>query len=184
LCEELDFLKLIHIYIVREKFAPARDPTQWAMVWSTAVPPRSPSLPHHRQRCALLPCRFTRPHIYMMSSLPRGKGNTLGILNGRIACPLCLDLPHATGRRFTRHFPTRKVSVRSERDLFLDNLVVRIPFIIVMIRWAGLAPWEFELSFPGSRTSTFLAPYITYRCRVNLAHGTQSRPYSGLACSM
>ena len=25
-----------------------------------------------------------------------------------------------------------------------------------MIRWIGLAPWEFEFPFPGSRTSTFL----------------------------
>ena len=25
-----------------------------------------------------------------------------------------------------------------------------------MIRWTGLAPWEFELPFPGSLTSTFL----------------------------
>jgi len=44
-----------------------------------------------------------------------------------------------------------------ERDFFIDNLLVRIHFIIVMIRWAGLAPWEFEFLFPGSLTSTFLA---------------------------
>jgi len=31
-----------------------------------------------------------------------------------------------------------------ERDLFIDNPLVRIHFIIVMIRWTGLAPWEFE----------------------------------------
>ena len=38
-----------------------------------------------------------------------------------------------------------------------ENLLVRIHFIIVMIRWTGLAPWEFEFPFPGSLTSTFLA---------------------------
>ena len=38
---------------------------------------------------------------------------------------------------------------------FIDNLLVRIHFIIVMIRWTGLAPWEFEFHFPGSLTSTF-----------------------------
>jgi len=37
------------------------------------------------------------------------------------------------------------------------HLLVRIHFIIAMIRWAGLAPWEFEFHFPGSLTSTFLA---------------------------
>jgi len=30
------------------------------------------------------------------------------------------------------------------REFFIDNLLVRIHFIIVMIRWTGLAPWEFE----------------------------------------
>ena len=29
-----------------------------------------------------------------------------------------------------------------EREFFIDNLLVRIHFIIVMIRWTGLAPWE------------------------------------------
>ena len=32
-----------------------------------------------------------------------------------------------------------------EREFFIDNLLVRIHFIIVMIRWAGLAPWECEV---------------------------------------
>jgi len=35
-------------------------------------------------------------------------------------------------------------------------MLVRIHFIIVMIRWTGLAPWEFEFPFLGSLTSTFL----------------------------
>jgi len=34
---------------------------------------------------------------------------------------------------------------------------VRIRFIIGMIRWTGLAPWDFAFPFPGSLTSTFLA---------------------------
>jgi len=34
-----------------------------------------------------------------------------------------------------------------EREFFIDNLQVRILFIIVMIRWTGLAPWEFEFPF-------------------------------------
>ena len=44
----------------------------------------------------------------------------------------------------------------TERELLIDNLLVRIHFIILMIRWTGLAPWAFESSFPGSLTSTFL----------------------------
>jgi len=48
------------------------------------------------------------------------------------------------------------------RKFCIDNLLVRIHFIIVMIRWTGLAPWEFEFPFPGSLISTFAgAPAVT-----------------------
>ena len=43
-----------------------------------------------------------------------------------------------------------------ETEFFIDSLLVRIHFTIVMIRWTGFAPWEFEFPFPGSLTSTFL----------------------------
>jgi len=43
-----------------------------------------------------------------------------------------------------------------EKEFFIDNLLVRIHFIIEMIWWSGFAPWEFEFSFPGSLKSTFL----------------------------
>ena len=43
-----------------------------------------------------------------------------------------------------------------EREFFIDNLLVRIHYIIVMIKWTGLAPREFEFPFPDSLTSTFL----------------------------
>ena len=49
-----------------------------------------------------------------------------------------------------------KVAALAKREFFIDNLLVQIHFIIVMIRWTGLAPWEFEFPFPGSLTSTFL----------------------------
>ena len=43
-----------------------------------------------------------------------------------------------------------------QREFLIDNLLVRIHFIIVMIGWTGLAPWEFEFPFPSSLTSNFL----------------------------
>ena len=46
---------------------------------------------------------------------------------------------------------------RRQREFFIDNLLVRIYFSIVMIRWTGLAPWAVEFPFPGSLTSTFRA---------------------------
>jgi len=35
------------------------------------------------------------------------------------------------------------------REFFTENLLVRIRLIIVMIRWTGFAPWQFEFPFPG-----------------------------------
>ena len=55
----------------------------------------------------------------------------------RVVEPWKLALPRST------HLP--------EREFFIDNLLVRIHFIIVIIRWTGLAPWEFEFPFPGSQ---------------------------------
>jgi hypothetical protein len=43
-----------------------------------------------------------------------------------------------------------------EREFFIDNPLVRSHFIIAIIRWTGLEPWEFELPFPGSLISTCL----------------------------
>jgi len=42
----------------------------------------------------------------------------------------------------------KKVLARAEREFFIDNLLARVHFIIVMIRWTGLAPWESEFPFP------------------------------------
>ena len=46
--------------------------------------------------------------------------------------------------------------IPDEREFFIDSLLARIHLFIVMIRWTGLAPWEFVFPFPGIFTSTFL----------------------------
>ena len=51
--------------------------------------------------------------------------------------------------------PHRQELPCPERDFFIADLLVRIHFIIVMIRWTGPAPWEFEFPLPGSLISTF-----------------------------
>ena len=43
-----------------------------------------------------------------------------------------------------------------EKEFLIDNLLVRLHFIIEIFQWTGLAPWEFEFRFPGSQISTFL----------------------------
>ena len=40
-----------------------------------------------------------------------------------------------------------------QREFFIDNLLVRIQFIIVTIKWTGLATWDFEFPFQQIRAS-------------------------------
>ena len=49
--------------------------------------------------------------------------------------------------------PVAAYDLRADKGFFIDNLLVRIHFIIVMIRWTGLAPWEFEFPFPHPQPS-------------------------------
>ena len=69
---------------------------------------------------------------------------------------------------------------------FIDNLLVRNHFIILMIRWTGLASWEFEFPCPGSLTSTFpqvsiltmslCASHAYPRNRAPLGHYSRTTP--------
>ena len=45
---------------------------------------------------------------------------------------------------------------REKREFFIDNLLVRIHFLIEIIWWTGLAPWELEFLLPGSLIFTFV----------------------------
>jgi len=67
--------------------------------------------------------------------------------------PLYFASQEDSGRRRRRGRATRGNARGAEREFFIDNLLVRIHFIIVMIRWTGHAPWGFEFPFPGSLTS-------------------------------
>jgi len=49
---------------------------------------------------------------------------------------------------YEEYVPTLLLRAGAEREFCIDNLLVRIHFIIVMIRWTGLAPWEVEFPFP------------------------------------
>ena len=50
------------------------------------------------------------------------------------------------GPRPLPHLRNRQARL-GETEFFIPNLLVRILFIIVMNRWTGLAPWEFESPF-------------------------------------
>jgi len=83
-----------------------------------------------------------------------------------------------TGRDTSRAVLLAKRDAR-EREFFIDNLLVRIHFIIVMIRWTGLAPWEFEFPLPGSLISSFLvARDLDYRGTSLIRNTRLLGPYS------
>ena len=67
-----------------------------------------------------------------------------------------------------------------EREFFIDNLLVRVHFIIVMMRWTGLAPWEFEAHFSGSLTSTFVHIYNTFLA--TCPHSFPPTAFAGRGC--
>ena len=52
----------------------------------------------------------------------------------------------------------RKPPPHGEREFVIDNLLVRIHFIIVIIRWTGLAPWELSSGHTFSKPSPCLIP--------------------------
>ena len=58
----------------------------------------------------------------------------------------------------SRPAPLRR---RAKREFFIDNVLVRIHFIIEMIWWTDLAPWEFESFFSGSLVSAFRRSNVT-----------------------
>ena len=58
-----------------------------------------------------------------------------------------------------------------EREFFIDNLLVRIHFIIEMIWWTGLAPWEFLIPFV--ERPCFLSDHISTPCTFS------SSPFGG-----
>ena len=71
-----------------------------------------------------------------------------------------------------------------EKEFFTDNLLVRVPLNIKMIRWTGLAPWEFEFSFPNGLIATFLKLLLLLLRLIKgswfLVWGLRFRNYSGV----
>ena len=59
----------------------------------------------------------------------------------------CVPLRAAVARLARHATWSHTTSKPLEREFFIDNLLVRIHFIIVMIRWTGLAPWKFDFLF-------------------------------------
>ena len=53
------------------------------------------------------------------------------------------------------------MEVLPDQLINIDNLLVRIHFIIEMISWIGLAPWDFKFPFPCSLTPT------SYHAQIN-----------------
>jgi len=68
-------------------------------------------------------------------------------------------------------------SSKTEKEFFIDNRLVRNHLILMMIRWTGLAPWEFEFPFPDGLASSFLRKHAFPKaCKVLYGSAEQIRP--------
>jgi len=109
-----------------------------------------------RPRCAATPLPHTRSSAHCHGSGCRVHGSGFRVQgSGFRVQGLGFRAHHHTHDRGRTAPPTHPIR---EREFFIDNLLVRIHCIIVVIRWTGLAPWEFQFLLPGSLTSTFLTP--------------------------
>ena len=70
------------------------------------------------------------------------------------------------------------------KEFFMNNLLARIHFIIEMIWWTGLAPWEFEFPFPGILTSTLLTTESSRWSRRSRGSGAVGSQYTTLSLSI
>ena len=118
------------------------------------------------RHCSLVAARagLTSPHSWshQLLQVPLQRDHRRVIIRSVRGCEL---RPEFLGRQraarlVVPRLPPRRLAPAQprsrERELCIGNLLVRIHFIFEMIRWTGLAPWEFEFPFPGSLTSTFL----------------------------
>ena len=72
-----------------------------------------------------------------------------------------ISAPPGPARRASCTCSTNRPSVpglQGGRELCIDNLLVRIHFMIMMIRWTGLASWELKFLFPGRTYVSATAP--------------------------
>ena len=137
---------------------------------STRDPPHPLCTPHENAHAAV-----STPQLYQHPSCLRSCFNTSPVSTPQLFPHQPLSCFREAGHRAAPRAPSTRdpprplctphesvyaavcVGVCSIKgEFFIDNLLVRIHFCIVMMRWTGLAPWEFESSFPGSITSTFL----------------------------
>ena len=94
--------------------------------------------------------------------------------SGHVSTVYCNVLVTTPKERFECCVRAAHPSLYQEREFFIDDLQVRIRFIVEMIWWTGLAPWEFESSFPGGLISTLqMAEYA----KVSLEQLQQSCDY-------
>ena len=107
----------------------------------TGCPRLQRPTPYHRERA------FLRGKVD--GSVESGRRSSGGVLLGceefeaRAYLQEVVDCDLVVG---THHLPSQL----QEREFLIDNLLVRIHYIIVMITWTGFAPWEFEFPFPCS----------------------------------
>ena len=97
----------------------------------------------------------------------RGLGEEFRAPTVGTARGLGVGFPHGN-RSMSSVFPSWESSLQIDRvalwesEVFIDNLLVRIHFILEMIWWTGLVLWQFEFPFGGSLISTCSDSNMTF----------------------
>ena len=89
------------------------------------------------------------PRIQHCNTLSLVRRGGMTVWTGSWTRPL--PTPHPEYSR--ANGPRRDRPGPGEREFVIDNLLVRIHFIIEMFWWTGLAPWEFRFPVPGPASS-------------------------------
>ena len=117
-----------------------------------ALEPGEAATPHPRFRAVIL---GIQPHVKPLRS------SHMGFHPQSIPCRMTVVILHM-GFYPQSHRPAERHANPKQREFFIDNLPARIHFIIEMIWWTDLAPWEFEFPVSGSLESTFLRKPSTF----------------------
>ena len=161
-------------------------------VHSTAAVTRVAGIPG---RCLQVGRGFWLISTSLSDALPRSHSCWLSFTHNAHTCSLSFPLTRRCHwQALLSSTPRASIQVVyrahrwAEREFFIDNLLVRIHFIIVMIRWTGLAPWEFEFPFPQvgrrgcaaaqprylslSRSLFSVPPAFVFPAHISLSHST------------
>ena len=123
------------------------------------------SLENQKRARDMRPMIFSKTPVVNWSSNGNDDMMTVHVTNPPALAPL------GVFEDVSRSSVSRPSASNWQREFFIENLLVRIYYTIVMIRRTGLALWELQIPVPGSLTSSFL--HAPERVQQSIKHQTR-----------